>query len=88
MYYGIDLEACGVSCLIIRLFLLLLQKSSASREEDGGDEDEDEDEDEESGDEADLSKYDLWGSDEEQDKSKAGKIGNTFKKSFVWNFNP
>lgn len=33
----------------------------------------DEEEDEESGDEADLSKYDLWGSDAEQgNSSKAG----------------
>lgn len=42
----------------------LFQKQSSSQ--DGGD---GADEEEESGDEADLSKYDLWGSDEEKGTS-------------------
>lgn len=53
------------------LVVLFQSKGSASQGDVDGDEEE---EDEESGDEADLSKYDLWGSDEEQGgSSKAGQ---------------
>lgn len=52
----------------IEVVLFQSKASGSQGEEDGA-----EDEEEESGDEADLSKYDLWGSDEEQgNSSKAG----------------
>lgn len=43
-----------------------------------GPEGEDEDDDDESGDEADLSKYDLWGSDAEQGNSSKTGLCNTY----------
>lgn len=45
------------------LYILLQGKPSASQDEQA------EDDEEESGEEADLSKYDLWGSDGEQGNS-------------------
>lgn len=54
------------------LFQRKAPSSQDQRDQQGEGEDDDE---EESGDEADLSKYDLWGSDEEQgSSSKTGKF--------------
>lgn len=58
------------------VIILFQSKASASQGEEG-----EEDEEEESGDEADLSKYDLWGSDEEQGNSS--KTGMYFQKKVV-----
>lgn len=58
-----------------------LFQSKASSSKDG--EEVEGDEEEESGDEADLSKYDLWGSDEEQGSSKTGKPNIIFVIKYV-----
>lgn len=56
-------------------------KTQAHQTEDGAEQDEEDDE--ESGDEADLSKYDLWGSDEERGtSSKKGYIFGPFRLIF------
>lgn len=50
---------------------LLQAKPNSAREGDAGEEEDEE----ESGDEADLSKYDLWGSDAEQgNSSRSGEL--------------
>lgn len=51
---------------------LFQSKASSSKDNEEAEGEEEE----ESGDEADLSKYDLWGSDEEQGSSKTGKLCN------------
>lgn len=51
--------------LYVHKGFLLQGKGGASHDEENAEEEDEE----ESGDEADLSKYDLWGSDEEQGNS-------------------
>lgn len=50
----------------------MLQSKAGASKEGGGEGSAEEDDEEDSGDEADLSKYDLCGSDEEQGTSNTG----------------
>lgn len=56
---------------MVCLFQVLLQGKSSEAQDGDAVEEEDE---EESSDEADLSKYDLWGSDAEQENTSKGQF--------------
>lgn len=53
-------------------------KPSGSKEKEGVEEKDEDDEEEESGDEGDLSKYDLWGSEDERE-NKTGNLTRFFR---------